>query len=176
MWALKRLHEKNWRESLPVMEFHHPPNSPWILAATPGCQNTTGCTHSMMVSLFNRYRKIFGWRGELARDWNHDRQRVAPFYHQHWNLTQALERYHFQFGPLFFKISREVRVLKQSQSAFFVVYRASLFTDYKTSGRPILAKYKHFRTIWEHVFDNSPTDFVSSSLKWWSSMHGVDTL
>ena len=26
--ALKRLHEKNWRESLPVMEFHHPPNSP----------------------------------------------------------------------------------------------------------------------------------------------------
>ena len=26
--ALKRLHEMNWRESLPVMEFHHPPNSP----------------------------------------------------------------------------------------------------------------------------------------------------
>ena len=31
-------------------------------------------------------------------------------------------------------------------------------------------------TISEHVFDNSPKDFVSSSLKWWSSMHGVDTL
>ena len=26
--ALKRLHEKNMRESLPVMEFHHPPISP----------------------------------------------------------------------------------------------------------------------------------------------------
>ena len=26
--ALKKLHEMNWRESLPVMEFHHPPNSP----------------------------------------------------------------------------------------------------------------------------------------------------
>ena len=26
--ALKRLHEKNWRESLLVLEFHHPPNSP----------------------------------------------------------------------------------------------------------------------------------------------------
>ena len=26
--VLKRLHEKNWRESLPVMEFRHPPNSP----------------------------------------------------------------------------------------------------------------------------------------------------
>ena len=25
-------------------------------------------------------------------------------------------------------------------------------------------------------FDNSPTDYVSSSMKWWSSMHGVDTL
>ena len=24
--ALKKLHEMNWRESLPVMEFHHPPN------------------------------------------------------------------------------------------------------------------------------------------------------
>ena len=58
----------------------------------------------------------------------------------------------------------------------FVMARASLFTDHKISGRPILAKYKHFRTIWEHVFDNSPTDFVSSSLKWWSSVRGVDTL
>ena len=26
--ALKKLHAKNWRESLPVMEFHHPPNFP----------------------------------------------------------------------------------------------------------------------------------------------------
>ena len=24
MWALKTLHEKNWRESLHVQEFHHP--------------------------------------------------------------------------------------------------------------------------------------------------------
>ena len=26
MWALKRLHEKNWRESLRILEFHHSPN------------------------------------------------------------------------------------------------------------------------------------------------------
>ena len=58
----------------------------------------------------------------------------------------------------------------------FVMARASLFTDHKISGLPIRAKYKHFRTIGEHAFDNSPTDFVSSSVKWWSSMHGVDTL
>ena len=58
----------------------------------------------------------------------------------------------------------------------FVMDRTSLFTDHKISGRPILAKYTHFRTIWEHTCDNSPTDFISSSLKWWSSMHGVDTL
>ena len=57
----------------------------------------------------------------------------------------------------------------------FVIDRASLFTDHKISGRPILAKYKHFRTIWELLFDKSPTDFNSSSMKWWSSMHGVDT-
>ena len=58
----------------------------------------------------------------------------------------------------------------------FVIDRASLFTDHTISGRPIRAKYKHSRTIWEHICDNSPTDFISSSLKWWSSMHGVDTL
>ena len=58
----------------------------------------------------------------------------------------------------------------------FVIDRANLFTDHRISGRPIRAKYKHFRTIWEHSFDNSPTDFNSSSLKWWSSMLGVDTL
>ena len=35
---------------------------------------------------------------------------------------------------------------------------------------------KHFRTIWEQICDISPKDFISYSLKWWSSMHGVDTL
>ena len=54
----------------------------------------------------------------------------------------------------------------------FVIDCANLFRDHRISGRPIRAKYKHFRTIWEQVLDNSPTDFISSSLKWWSSMHG----
>ena len=58
----------------------------------------------------------------------------------------------------------------------FVMDRASLFTDQRISGLPIRAKYKHFRTIWEQTFDTSPTDFISSSLKWWSSMQGVSTL
>ena len=58
----------------------------------------------------------------------------------------------------------------------FVIDRPRLFTDHRISGLPIRANYKHFRTIWEHTCDNSPTDFISSSLKWWSSMHGVDTL
>ena len=31
MWALKILHEKNWRVSLLVLEFHHPPNFPEFL-------------------------------------------------------------------------------------------------------------------------------------------------
>ena len=42
MWALKILHEKNWRVSLSVQELCHPPKFPSILAATPVCQNTTG--------------------------------------------------------------------------------------------------------------------------------------
>ena len=44
--------------------------------------------------------------------------------------------------------------------------RASLFTVHRISGRPpTRAKKKHFRTIWEHTFDNFPTDFNSSSLQ-----------
>ena len=103
-------------------------------------------------------------------------------------------------GFWIFKISRKVRVLKQSPICIvwqylptwqhclyshvwwmyeinlfrrlsqalvhFVIFRANLFTDHRISGLPISAKYKHFRTIWEHTCDNSPTDFISSSLRW----------
>ena len=57
-----------------------------------------------------------------------------------------------------------------------ILWLISLCTDHGIWSRPIRAKYKHFRTIWEHICDNSPTDFISSSVKWWSSMHGVDIL
>ena len=40
----------------------------------------------------------------------------------------------------------------------------SLFTDHRMLSLPIRAKDKHFNTICEHAFDNSPTD-SSSSLK-----------
>ena len=48
--ALKRLHEMNWRESLPVMEFHHPPNFPSILAAIPESQNRQNTTGLPVLS------------------------------------------------------------------------------------------------------------------------------
>ena len=57
-----------------------------------------------------------------------------------------------------------------------VIARASLFTDHKISGLPVRVKYWHFRTIYEQTVDNSPTDPISSSLNWWSSMHSVATL
>ena len=46
----------------------------------------------------------------------------------------------------------------------------------KISGLPMRAKHNHFKTICEQTFDSSPTDPISSSLNWWSSMHGVATL
>ena len=58
----------------------------------------------------------------------------------------------------------------------FEMARASLFTEHKKSGLPIRVKYKHFRIIWAHSSDNSPTEPISSSLNWWSSIHGVATL
>ena len=57
-----------------------------------------------------------------------------------------------------------------------VIARASSFTGHKISGLPMPAKYRHFRTICEQTFDNSPTDPTSSSLNCWSSMHSVATL
>ena len=54
---------------------------------------------------------------------------------------------------------------------YFVTARANLFTDHKISNLPIRTKYIHFRTVFEHTVDNSPTDSCSSSsLNWWSSM------
>ena len=72
----------------------------------------------------------------------------------------------------------EIKRAKRLSQALvhLVTARASWFTDRKISGLPIRAKYKHFRTICEQTFDNSPTDPISSSLNWWSSMHGVETL
>ena len=72
----------------------------------------------------------------------------------------------------------EIKRFKRWSQALvhYVIDRASFFTDHRISGVPIRAKCKHFRTIWEQTFDNSPADLNSSSLKWWSSMHGVDTL
>ena len=57
-----------------------------------------------------------------------------------------------------------------------VIARASLLTDHKMSGLPMRFKYWHVRKMCEQTFDNSPTDPTSSSLNWWSSVHGVATL
>ena len=87
------LHGKNRRVSLCLQELYHPPNFQWILAATPGFQNlldlsqqTTGCPVLSWFP-FCLLLEFFGWLGP---------QRVAPFYHQHWKLTQSLERCHIR--------------------------------------------------------------------------------
>ena len=48
----------------------------------------------------------------------------------------------------------------------FVIARVSLLTVHRISGLPERAKYRHFRTIWEHSFDNFSYEF----------QHGVETL
>ena len=45
--------------------------------------------------------------------------------------------------------------------------RASLITDQRMSGLPILVKYKHLKTICEQTLHNSPTVSSSSFLKFW---------
>ena len=43
------------------------------------------------------------------------------------------------------------------------------------SGLPMLANYKHVKTICEQTFDNSPNVSKSSSSNWWSSIQSVET-
>ena len=107
VWALKILHAKNWRVSLCVQELYHPPKFLWILAATPGFQNltvldlsrqTTGLRSMMVSFLFVFGNFLLAW----VCSWLVSRQTmVSPFYHQHLNLTQALERNQFHFDLLF---------------------------------------------------------------------------
>ena len=70
MWALKILHEKNWRVSLCIQELYHPRDFLWILAAIPVFRNTTGLTVlNRGLRFFNRFW-ILGWLG----------QQVSPFF------------------------------------------------------------------------------------------------
>ena len=54
MWAIKIIHEKNWRVSLFVQELHDPQNFLRILAANPGSQTLSsehnGSLRSIVVS------------------------------------------------------------------------------------------------------------------------------
>ena len=65
------------------------------------CATWVGKQPVLSWSPFYLLLGIFGWLGDLARDWIHGKQRVSPFYRQHWNLTQARERNQFHFDPLF---------------------------------------------------------------------------
>ena len=82
MWALKILHEKNWRVNLLVQEFHHPPNFPEFLQPLQDVGTQRGAPFYLGF-LFICFLD-FGWLGS--------KQRVSPFYnlfniwtwHKHW--------------------------------------------------------------------------------------------
>ena len=71
----------------------------------------------------------------------------------------------------------EINLAKRLSQAWvhFVTARASLLTDHKMSGLSRRAKYKHFKTMCDHTFDNSQTDSSSSFLNWWSFKQRVET-
>ena len=86
MSAPKRLHEKNWLESLPIMEL--------ISSSTKFSLNS--CSHSGISGSSHRLRQfnhglLFNWLLEFCRL---GFPQVPPFYHQPIQ-TLALERYHY---------------------------------------------------------------------------------
>ena len=58
MWALKMVHEKNWRVSLCVQDLHRPRDFLSILAAIPVCRNLTGLT---VLNRGLRFYLVFGF-------------------------------------------------------------------------------------------------------------------
>ena len=75
--------EKNWRVSLCVQELCHPLDFLWILAATPGCRNTTGLP---VVSWFHHYLVLGFWLASVQTT-----GLSVPSSLQHVYLTQALD-------------------------------------------------------------------------------------
>ena len=88
----------------------------------------------------------------------------------HWSLLFASLVYIYIY---IYEINRAQR---RSQAWLrWVTDRASLLTDHRMSGLPILARYNHFQTICEHTCDSSPIDSSSSFLKLWSFKQGPET-
>ena len=66
MWALKILHEKKWRESIRVREFHHPPNFPEFLQPLRDfrtCATWVGRQRVSSFYLFNMWIWHKYWMG-----------------------------------------------------------------------------------------------------------------
>ena len=133
MWALKRLHEKNWRVSLPVKE---------ISSSTKISLNS--CSHSRIsehngspCSLLDSLLFVFGI------DWI-DSQRVAPISRQH-QLPLALERYHFQFDPLVLESHYRLMLLSAAKSLCNLgsLANLALFVFWEASINTVLARH-HF--------------------------------
>ena len=61
MWALKILHEKNWRVSLCVRELYHPQDFLLILAAILVCRNNTGFPSSIVVPFLFGFWVLLAW-------------------------------------------------------------------------------------------------------------------
>ena len=60
-----------------------------------------------------------------------------------------------------YRISNELNVCRRA-CVHCVTDLATFLTDHRMSGLPIRAKYKHFKTICEHTFDNSPIDSIDN--------------
>ena len=93
---------------------------------------------------------------------------------QCWAVFPTWQYCRWSFVWWMWEIRRAKRLAKAH--VHFVADRARLFTDQRMSDLPIREKYTHFKTIWEHTLESSPTGSSSSFLKRWSSKWGLETL
>ena len=73
----------------------------------------------------------------------------------------------------------EIYVVKRLSHAlvnFVSAALVSLFTDHRMSSLPICARCKQFKTICEHTCEKYPIDSWSSTLNWWPSKQGLETV
>ena len=61
MWALQKLHEKNWRESLRVLEFHHPPKFSLNSCSHSGISDSHLFPRSIAVSFLFVFGFLWAW-------------------------------------------------------------------------------------------------------------------
>ena len=159
MWALKRLHEKNWRESLRVLEFHHPTKISLNSCSHSGISEYNGLPRSIVVSFLFGFLGFIGL-GFIRLPWSI----INRSWHLHWRGVTVNPI--FSFSNLNFTYCRWRRRGWRGWWGMTLLSRRCLWSRWRSRGRTWqawnhnrnevlrIARYPNPVFWWDVVFDH----------------------